>query len=88
MEHLPTTERLSTQRQIPDNIFSALSTMQSWENVSATTPVYSYNTTLTAICQASENSFRHIRQAIDPLASPDEVCFVDSLPKTRSGKTM
>ncbi|RLC95216.1 MAG: acetate--CoA ligase [Chloroflexi bacterium] len=31
---------------------------------------------------------RHMRQAIGPVATPDEVYFVDSLPKTRSGKIM
>ena len=31
---------------------------------------------------------RHLRQVIGPVASPDEVHFVDSLPKTRSGKIM
>jgi len=31
---------------------------------------------------------RHMRQAIGPVASPDEVYFVESLPKTRSGKIM
>jgi len=30
----------------------------------------------------------HIRQAIGPVAAPDEIYFVDSLPKTRSGKIM
>ncbi len=28
----------------------------------------------------------HLRQAIGPIATPDEIYFVDSLPKTRSGK--
>lgn len=28
----------------------------------------------------------HLRQAIGPIATPDEVYFVESLPKTRSGK--
>lgn len=31
---------------------------------------------------------RHLRQAIGPIATPDEVYFVESLPKTRSGKIM
>jgi acetyl-CoA synthetase len=31
---------------------------------------------------------RHMRQVIGPVATPDEVYFVDSLPKTRSGKIM
>jgi acetyl-CoA synthetase len=30
----------------------------------------------------------HMRQLIGPVATPDEVYFVDSLPKTRSGKIM
>jgi acetyl-CoA synthetase len=30
----------------------------------------------------------HLRQAIGPIATPDEVYFVESLPKTRSGKIM
>jgi acetyl-CoA synthetase len=29
---------------------------------------------------------RHLRQAIGPIATPDEIYFVESLPKTRSGK--
>ncbi|GAF87624.1 unnamed protein product, partial [marine sediment metagenome] len=31
---------------------------------------------------------RHLRQAIGPIATPDEIYFVESLPKTRSGKIM
>ena len=31
---------------------------------------------------------KHIRQSIGPIATPDEVHFADSLPKTRSGKIM
>ena len=31
---------------------------------------------------------KHLRDAIGPIATPDEVYFVDSLPKTRSGKIM
>jgi len=31
---------------------------------------------------------RHLRHAIGPIATPDEVYFVESLPKTRSGKIM
>lgn len=31
---------------------------------------------------------KHLRQAIGPIATPDEVYFVESLPKTRSGKIM
>ena len=30
----------------------------------------------------------HLRQAIGPIATPDEIYFVESLPKTRSGKIM
>ncbi len=30
----------------------------------------------------------HLRRSIGPIATPDEVYFVDSLPKTRSGKIM
>ncbi len=30
----------------------------------------------------------HIRQAVGPIATPDEIHFVESLPKTRSGKIM
>ena len=30
----------------------------------------------------------HLRRVIGPIATPDEVCFVESLPKTRSGKIM
>jgi acetyl-CoA synthetase len=30
----------------------------------------------------------HLRHVIGPIATPDEVNFVDSLPKTRSGKIM
>ena len=29
---------------------------------------------------------RHLRHAIGPIATPDEIYFVESLPKTRSGK--
>jgi len=29
---------------------------------------------------------RHLRQAIGPIATPDEIYFVEALPKTRSGK--
>ena len=28
----------------------------------------------------------HLRQAVGPIATPDEIYFVESLPKTRSGK--
>ncbi len=31
---------------------------------------------------------RHLRKSIGPIATPDEVYFVESLPKTRSGKIM
>ncbi|MFC2051507.1 acetyl-coenzyme A synthetase, partial [Chloroflexota bacterium] len=31
---------------------------------------------------------KHIRQAIGPIATPDEIYFVESMPKTRSGKIM
>ena len=31
---------------------------------------------------------KHIRQAIGPVATPSEIYFVPSLPKTRSGKIM
>jgi acetyl-CoA synthetase len=31
---------------------------------------------------------RHLRQAIGPIATPDEIYFVESMPKTRSGKIM
>jgi len=31
---------------------------------------------------------KHVRQVIGPVATPDEVYFVNSLPKTRSGKIM
>ncbi len=31
---------------------------------------------------------QHLRSTIGPIASPDEIFFVDSLPKTRSGKIM
>jgi len=31
---------------------------------------------------------RHLRHVIGPIATPDEVYFLESLPKTRSGKTM
>ncbi|MEM3019379.1 MAG: acetyl-coenzyme A synthetase, partial [Candidatus Bathyarchaeia archaeon] len=30
----------------------------------------------------------HVRKEIGPVAQPDEVWFVDALPKTRSGKIM
>ena len=30
----------------------------------------------------------HVREAIGPIATPEDVYFVDSLPKTRSGKIM
>ncbi len=30
----------------------------------------------------------HVRSTVGPIASPDEITFVDSLPKTRSGKIM
>jgi acetyl-CoA synthetase len=30
----------------------------------------------------------HLRRVIGPIATPDEVYFVESLPKTRSGKIM
>ena len=30
----------------------------------------------------------HVRNAVGPIASPDEIYFVDKLPKTRSGKIM
>ncbi|HLE81793.1 MAG TPA: acetate--CoA ligase [Dehalococcoidia bacterium] len=35
-----------------------------------------------------EEIARHLRRAIGPVATPDEIYFVDSLPKTRSGKIM
>ena len=35
-----------------------------------------------------EEIARHLRRAIGPVAAPDEVYFVDSLPKTRSSKIM
>jgi acetyl-CoA synthetase len=31
---------------------------------------------------------KHVRQMVGPIATPDEIDFVDSLPKTRSGKIM
>jgi hypothetical protein len=31
---------------------------------------------------------QHLRRVIGPIATPDAVYFVDSLPKTRSGKIM
>jgi len=31
---------------------------------------------------------RHLRKAIGPIATPDEIYFVESMPKTRSGKIM
>jgi acetyl-CoA synthetase len=31
---------------------------------------------------------RHLRQAIGPIATPDEIYFVELMPKTRSGKIM
>ncbi len=31
---------------------------------------------------------QHLRQAIGPIATPDEIYFVESMPKTRSGKIM
>ena len=31
---------------------------------------------------------RHLRQVIGPIATPDEIYFVESMPKTRSGKIM
>ncbi len=31
---------------------------------------------------------RHLRQIIGPIATPDEIYFVESMPKTRSGKIM
>jgi len=31
---------------------------------------------------------KHLRQAIGPIATPDEIYFVESMPKTRSGKIM
>ena len=31
---------------------------------------------------------QHIREVIGPVATPDEIYFVNSLPKTRSGKIM
>jgi len=31
---------------------------------------------------------QHLRRVIGPVATPDEVYFVESLPKTRSGKIM
>jgi len=30
----------------------------------------------------------HVRETIGPVATPDEIYFVQSLPKTRSGKIM
>ncbi len=35
-----------------------------------------------------KNITRHLRKAIGPIATPDEIYFVDALPKTRSGKIM
>ena len=35
-----------------------------------------------------EELVQHLRRVIGPVATPDEVYFVDSLPKTRSGKIM
>ena len=31
---------------------------------------------------------QHLRRVIGPVAAPDEVYFVESIPKTRSGKIM
>ena len=31
---------------------------------------------------------KHLRRAIGPIATPDEIYFVESMPKTRSGKIM
>jgi acetyl-CoA synthetase len=39
--------------------------------------------------EALQNELRqHVRGTVGPIASPDEIEFVDSLPKTRSGKIM
>ena len=31
---------------------------------------------------------KHVRETLGPIAQPSEISFVDSLPKTRSGKIM
>ena len=31
---------------------------------------------------------QHVRSTLGPIATPDEIYFVDKLPKTRSGKIM
>jgi acetyl-CoA synthetase len=43
--------------------------------------------------QASEQQLRselveHIRKTVGPIATPEEIYFVNKLPKTRSGKIM
>jgi len=38
--------------------------------------------------ELSKEIGKHLRNAIGPIATPEEVYFVDSLPKTRSGKIM
>ncbi|MBI2051378.1 AMP-dependent synthetase, partial [Candidatus Roizmanbacteria bacterium] len=38
--------------------------------------------------QLKEELKKQVRHAIGPIATPDEIEFVDSLPKTRSGKIM
>lgn len=38
--------------------------------------------------ELTEELRRHVAQHLSPIAKPDEVIYVDSLPKTRSGKIM
>ncbi|MFC1987101.1 acetate--CoA ligase [Chloroflexota bacterium] len=38
--------------------------------------------------QLKKEIAKHLRQAIGPIATPDEIYFVESMPKTRSGKIM
>jgi acetyl-CoA synthetase len=40
------------------------------------------------IIQLKEELIQHIRKTIGPIATPDQLYFVDKLPKTRSGKIM
>jgi acetyl-CoA synthetase len=41
------------------------------------------------ICDDLKKSLEnHVRETVGPIAVPDEIAFVDSLPKTRSGKIM
>src|SRR5919202_2825634 len=45
-------------------------------------------TGFTASDQLREELINHIRSTVGPIASPDEIYFVNKLPKTRSGKIM